>query len=242
MAQAVAGPAVRLALGGVRGQRVRLGLRVRRVSPDRDPGAARRAGPGVGAERGRAGGGGRGRGAARPVGGVPPQAAGDDGHGPDPVRGADEHSRRVRARLAQLRPAAGGIGHRRRGQDRLQRGQRRLPEGARAAGAPAHGERPVRVHHLDRHRGRAAARRGRDRVLRPGDHACWPMRSATCSRPRGSARSAGRSRVRPEPAHGAARTGPLRRHGSATCSTGGATSWPTRGCARCSSTGSWSAA
>ena len=97
---------------------------------------------------------------------------------------------RVRARLAQLRPAAGGLGHRRRGQDRVQRGQRRLPEGARAAGGPARGERPVRVHDVDRHRGRAAARRGRDRAVRPGDHACWPMRSATCSRPRGSARSA----------------------------------------------------
>ena len=32
------------------------------------------------------------------------------------------------------------------------------------AGAPARGQRPVRVHDLDRHRGRPAARRGRDRA------------------------------------------------------------------------------
>ncbi len=75
--QAVAGPAVRVAVGGVRGQHVRHLARVRRVPADRDPGAARRAGRGVGAGRRRAGGGRRGRGAARPVGGVPPQAAGD---------------------------------------------------------------------------------------------------------------------------------------------------------------------
>src|ERR1700677_3422393 len=62
--QAVAGTAVRLALVGVRGQRVRIGVRVRRVSPDRDPGAARRAGRGVGPGRGRACGGSGGRGAA----------------------------------------------------------------------------------------------------------------------------------------------------------------------------------
>src|SRR3982074_1997191 len=47
-------------------------------------------------------GGARGRGAARPVGGVPPQAAGDGCDGPDPVRSGDDRPRRVRARLAQL--------------------------------------------------------------------------------------------------------------------------------------------
>ena len=84
------------------------------------------------AGRGRAGGGRGGGGAARPVGGVPPQAAGDGRDGPDPVRGAAERPGRVRARLAQLRPAAGRVGRRRRGRHRLQGGQRRLPEGARA--------------------------------------------------------------------------------------------------------------
>ena len=37
------------------------------------------------------------------------------------------------------------------------------------AGGPARRERAVRVHDLDRHRARAAARRGRDRAVRPGD-------------------------------------------------------------------------
>ena len=134
------------------------------------PRAARRAGPGVGAVGCGAGGGGGGGGAAWPVGGVPPQAAGDGGDGPDPVRRADERPRRVRARQAQLRPAPGGVGHRRRGQDRLPGSQRRLPEGACAAGGPARRERAVRVHDLDRHHGRTAARRGRHRAVRPGDN------------------------------------------------------------------------
>jgi hypothetical protein len=94
--EAVAGAAVRVALVGVRGQHARHVARVRRVLADRDPRPARRAGRGVGAGRGGVGRGVGGRGAARPVGRVPPQAAGDDGHGPDPVRRADEHPRRIR--------------------------------------------------------------------------------------------------------------------------------------------------
>ena len=64
---------------------------------------------------------------------------------------------------------AGGVGRRRRGRHRLQGGQRRLPEGARAAGGPARRERPVRVDDVDRHRARTAAGRRRDRPVRPGD-------------------------------------------------------------------------
>ena len=203
---AVAGAAVRVALGGVRGQRVRLWVRVRCVSADRDPRAARRAGRGVGAGRGGAGGGGGGGGAARPVGGVPPQAAGDGGDGPDPVRGDGERPGRVRARLAQLRPAARGVGHRRRGQDRLQRGQRRLPEGARAAGGPARRERAVRVHDLDRHRARPAARRGRDRVVRAGDDRAG--RRGQLPALGGRDRRDRRARAAPRPERRAVRTRP----------------------------------
>ena len=155
-----------MAVGRVRGQRLRLGIRVRRVRADRDPGAARRARPGVGAGRGRAGRGRRGRGAARSVDRVPPQAAGDDRHGPGPVHGGDEHPRRVRARLAELRSAGRRLGHRRGGEDNVQRGQRRVPEVPRQARGPARRERAIRIHVVDLHRGRAAARRGRDRAVR----------------------------------------------------------------------------
>src|SRR4051812_29157332 len=64
-------------------------------------GAAQGVAAGRGWARGRRGG----RRAARPVGRVPPQAAGDDRHGSHALRGVDQHSRRVRAWLAQLRPA-----------------------------------------------------------------------------------------------------------------------------------------
>jgi hypothetical protein len=69
----------------------------------------------------------------------------------------------------QLHPAPSRVGDRRRGRHRLQGGQRGLPESARAARGPARRERAVRVHDLDRHRARTAARRGRDRAVRSGD-------------------------------------------------------------------------
>ncbi|WP_329080403.1 MULTISPECIES: MFS transporter [unclassified Streptosporangium] len=85
--------------------------RVRRVRPDRDSRAGRGAHRGVGSGRRGTRGRGGGRGAARAVGGVPAQTAGDDRDGPDPVRGADERSRRPRARPAELRstPGCGGL-------------------------------------------------------------------------------------------------------------------------------------
>jgi hypothetical protein len=167
--EAVAGAAIRVAVGSVRGQLVRDQPGVRGVPADRDRRAARRPGRGVGAGRGGPGRGGGGGGAARSVGGVPPQAAGDGVDGPGPVRGDAERRCYVRVRLAQLRPAPGGVGGIRRRGHHLPGGQRRLPEGARRAGGHAGGERADGVHHLDLHRARAAARRRRDRAARPGD-------------------------------------------------------------------------
>lgn len=95
-----------MALDGVRSQHVRDVDRVRRIASDRDTGVACRADPSVGAGSRRAGRRRGARGAAWPVGGIPPQAAGDDYHGPDPVRGADERAGSVHAWLAQLRPIA----------------------------------------------------------------------------------------------------------------------------------------
>ena len=166
--EAVAGAAIRVAVGSVRGQLVRDQPGVRGVPADRDRRAARRPGRGVGAGRGGPGRRGGGGGTARSVGGVPPQAAGHGGDGPGPVRRDAEYPGGVRARLAQLRPAPGGVGGIRRGGHHLPGGQRRLPEGGRPAGGHAGGERADGVHHLDRHRARAAARRRRDRAVRPG--------------------------------------------------------------------------
>ena len=76
------GTTIRLALGRVRGQHVRHVVRAGRLRADRDPGARRRPGGGLGARRGGAGGrcdGGR---TARPVGGAPTQAARDGRDGP----------------------------------------------------------------------------------------------------------------------------------------------------------------
>src|SRR6202012_937324 len=72
-ALAVAGPAVRVAVGGVRGELVRHLLRVRRVPADRDRRAARGPGRGVGAGGGGPGGRGGGRDTTRPLDGVPGQ-------------------------------------------------------------------------------------------------------------------------------------------------------------------------
>ena len=52
------------------------------------------------------------------------------------------------------------------------------------------------VHHVERQRARPAARRGADRAARPGGHACWPTRSATCCRRPASPPSAGTRRTR----------------------------------------------
>jgi hypothetical protein len=156
-------------VGSVRGQLVRDQPGVRGVPADRDRRAARRPGRGVGAGRGGPGRGGGGGGAARSVGGVPPQAAGHGVDGPGPVRRDAEHRCGVRVRGTQLCPAPGGVGRIRRGGHHLPGGQRFLPQSAGPAGGHAGGERADGVHHLDRHRARAAARRRRDRAARPGD-------------------------------------------------------------------------
>jgi hypothetical protein len=145
---AVAGAAVRVALGSVCRQHVRDVARVRRVCLDRDYRAALRADRGVGPGRCGAGGGGRGGRAARSVGRIPSEAAGDGCDGSGSIRGRDKRPRRFRVRLAQLRPASDRVDHRRRSRHRVQGGQRPLPEDAGAAGGPAGCEQPVRVHDL----------------------------------------------------------------------------------------------
>ena len=72
--------------------------------------------------------------------------------------------------------------------------------------------------------------------VRPGDDAWWPTRSASCSRRAGIRAIGG-----PEP-HPARTRRDAPRPGPATCSKAGGTSSPTRRCARCSSTRSWSTA
>ncbi len=166
--QAVAGAAIRVALGRVRGERCRDVAGLRRVRVDRDPGVARGSERGVGAGGRGPGGGGGGRPAARPLGGVPAQAVGDDHDGPHPVRGADERARRVLPRAAHLRPVADRVGRGGRGRHHLHRGERRLPENAGAPGGSAGGQRAVRVHELDRDHARTATGRRRRRAVRTG--------------------------------------------------------------------------
>ncbi len=57
----------------------------------------------------------------------------------------------------------------------------------------------LRVHDLDRHDARTAARRSRDRAVRTGRRPSWPMRSATCCRPWGIRAIGGRRAGRPHP-------------------------------------------
>src|SRR5262249_19229002 len=93
---AIVGSAVRLAVGGVRGERLWLRSGFRGLAADRGAGARREPCPGVGVVRGGSGGGRADRAAARPVGRVPPQATGADHHGSDPVRGDGDDPDRVR--------------------------------------------------------------------------------------------------------------------------------------------------
>ena len=96
---------------------------------------------------------------------------------------------------------------------------------------PARRQRPVRVHGLDRHRGRTAAGRRSDRAVRPGHDG---------ARRRGELSAVGGWRACHRRARAPAARSPHGRHGPrravrgpATCSTAGVTSWPTRACARC---------
>ena len=67
------------------------------------------------------------------------------------------------------------------------------------AGGPARRERAVRVHDLDRHRARTAARRGRDRAVRPGDDRGGRRGQLPALGRGASARSAAASRARCAP-------------------------------------------
>ena len=177
-----------------------------------------------------------GRGAARAVGGVPPQAAGDDRDGPDPVRGADERPRRVRARPARASPSSW-----------LSRSSSPRPTSPSRAASGAYLKALVPPEDLLVANGRFESTTWTATALGPplGGAAIGLLGPVTTvAGQRGqlpalgrwaSAPSAGASRIPRAPA---ARPG----CGPATCSTDGATSSPTRRCARCSSTPSWSTA
>lgn len=164
----ILGAAVRLAVDGLRGQRLRLRPGIRGVPTDRRAGAACQSRRGVRAVRRGSRRGCVDRGAARAVDGVSPQTSRDDRDGPVPVRHHDDHPARLRVRLARFRPTAGRIHRGRRRKDRVQRGQRCFSQGPRPARSPARRERPVRVHELEFHRRRAADRWCRDRSVRAG--------------------------------------------------------------------------
>ena len=70
---------------------------------------------------------------------------------------------------SDLRAARGGFDHRRRGQERLPGGERRIRQGAGGTRGSARRQRAVRVHHVERDRGRTAARGRRDRPARTRD-------------------------------------------------------------------------
>ena len=207
---AIAGAAVRVAVGGVRGQHVRHLARVRRVPADRDPRAARRAGrrcrrwPRRGWRWARL--------VAVPLG---PWV---EFRRKRPVMIAMDLIRF--AALLSVPPRSRSAGSASpsslvvsvvvaRGRHRLQGGERRVPEGARAAGGPARRERrgssprpgpPPRSG-----RRSAAPRSGCSARWRP-----WsPTRSATCSRRWASARSAAASRARRAPDAARLRAGDL---------------------------------
>ena len=214
---------VRLALGRVRGQHVRHLVRAGRLRADRDPGARRRPGAGLGA---------RGGGAGGRCGGRPYRSArgwssrrkrrGDGGDGPRRFAAVISIPVGLRARPPELRPAAGRLGRRRRGRHRVQGRRRRLPEGAGRARRPARRQRPLEATTWTATAARPAARRRRDRRLRPGRDRAANAVSYLLSAL--GLRGDRRARAAPGRAPRAARCAP------ASCSTAGASSSPTRRC------------
>ncbi len=163
------GAAVRMAVDGLRGQRLRLRAGVRGFPPDCRAGVACRRRAGVRAVGDRSGSGCVDGDATRSMGGVSAQATSHDRDGHGPFRGHDERACGLCLRSTEFRPATSRVGFGRCGQDRVQCRQRRLSQDSRPAGGPARGQRAVRVHDLGLHRYRTSAGRRGDRAVRAGD-------------------------------------------------------------------------
>lgn len=158
-----------MALGGVHDEHLWDLARVWRLPLDCDHGVAFRAFGGIAAWSGGASGGSDRCSPHRSMGRISPKAWCDDRDGSDPFCRVAECSRRVYARLVELRSAPGRFGYCRHRQHHLYGSQRLICESACAAGGPDHRKRAVRIYDLDRHHNRTTTRWDRHRATRSSD-------------------------------------------------------------------------